>query len=172
MNNCGQNGICFPCHAFEIKDKRDVYETLQFKHTVVKDYGEYLSLEDGTMLHHNYCDNDEGGRELDRCKICGGFVLHQRTVFEDGLGGAYGDYIPVSSVEEGDLLNILLSGDDVTRYPFRHFRAYFQEYYWEGDKEPSPYNPDALRDEIRKKYSGLNPDQKELLEKMIRATAK
>ncbi len=164
-------GKHFVCHIFDIEDVWEAHQAFSDECAYIKDYGEVFTLNDGTVLHNNYCDFG-GGRYLKRCKVCGGYMIHQSSIFEDGLGGAYGDFIPVLSAEEGDLLNILLTGDELAVYPYHHFRGYYHEYYWEGEGKPGPYDPDELREEIRKKYSRLDPEQKKQLEVLIQEAGK
>ena len=171
MNEKERSGNCFPCHVFKIKDAVDAHKALGFQYKASKEYGESILLEDGTLLHKN-CRFDEGGREIIPCNICGGLMLRQRSVFDDGFGGAEEIRIPVASVEEADLLNIFLSEEDFANYPFRHFRGNGISSCWEGEKEPYPYDLDELRTKIRVKDSWLGPSQKVLLENLIRQAGK
>ena len=161
-------GTHYPCHFWETEDAEKAKEA--FKGTLVRDYGEYTALEDGTVLHYNYMW-DDGTRFLVRCDECGGLVIMQRSeyhsCFDDG-DDYYRDWIPVSSVEEADLLNILRDGLELEGYPFRHLRGNNFEYFWTRSGAPEPYDPEELKEKIRRKYSWLKPEQKEMLEMLIR----
>lgn len=167
MRETGKDGIRFPCHIWAMEDAAEAYEAC--KGRLVRDYGEYTSLEDGKVLHYNY-SWDEGSRYLVRCGECGALVIMQYSVFidmYDGPDGYYRDWVPVASVEEADLLNILWNSTDLEHYPFRHFRNNNREYFWTDGEEPEPYDPEELKRKIREKYSGLTKKRKRMLEKMI-----
>ena len=157
----------FPCHVWEMEDAGEAHKS--FRGKMVRDYDEYTDLEDGTVLHWNYMW-DEGNRYLVRCNECGGLKMVQRSefhAFEDD-DDYYSDEIPIASVEEGDLLNILWGPLDLEGYPYRSIRGNNFQYFWKAGKEPKPYDTEKLRKEIREKYKDLSPEKKELLEKMIR----
>lgn len=161
-----KEGTRYPCHIWEIGDAEEAKDA--FEATAIRDYGEYTALEDGTELHCNYMW-DDGSRRLLRCDHCGGLVIRQRSEFHGGDDDAdYLDWIPVASVEEADLLNILWSPLELEDHPFRHLRANDYRYFWTKAEEPVPYDPEELKEKIRQKYSGLKPEQKEMLEKLIR----
>ncbi|MBR2660527.1 MAG: sel1 repeat family protein [Clostridia bacterium] len=166
-------GTRFPCHFWETGDAEEAEKA--FRGTLVRDYGEYTALEDGTVLHYNYMW-DDGARFLTRCDECGGLVIMQRSeyhsCFDDDGDGYYQDWIPVASVEEADLMNILWGGLDLEGYPFRHLRGNNFKYSWTGGGAPKPYDPEELKEKIRQNYSGLKKNQKELLEKLISEAGK
>ena len=163
----------FPCHVWEIKDAEEAKKT--FKGTLVRDYGGYTALEDGTVLHYNYMW-DDGTRFLTRCDECGGLVIYQRSEYHSGFGddddGFHQDWIPVASVEEADLMNILWNGLDLEGYSFRHLRGNNFKRFWTRGREPRPYDPDELKRRIRKKYSKMKKNEKEMLEKLISEAGK
>ena len=164
--------IRYPCHFYGVSDAGEVFD--RWEGELVRDYGEYTSLEDRTVLHDNYCW-DEGGRALVRCRECGALMLQQRSVYNDMFDGPddyYKDWIPVASVEEGDLLNILWGPMELEKYPFRHFRGNNRNYFWTEGDEPKPYNPEELKGKIRDEYAGLPDDKKPLLEKLISEAGK
>ena len=157
----------FPCHAWETEDAKEAKESI--RGVWVRNYGEETRLGDGTVLHDNYVW-DEGNRYLLRCEECGGLVLVQKSechcLSEDD--DYYSDRIPVASLEEADLLNILWGPMDLERYPYRSIRENNSSYFWnQGEKEPRPYDTGELRRKIRKKYAVLAPEQKEMLEKLM-----
>ena len=157
----------YPCHIYENTDAKEVFDTWEGE--LVRDYGEYTALEDGTVLHWNHTW-DEGSRILVRCNVCGGLVIRQYSVYNDmydGPDGYYRDWVPVASVEEADLLNILWGAMELENYPFRHFRRNNKDSFWTGVGEPRPYDPEELKKKIREEYAKLKPKQKKLLEKMI-----
>ena len=154
----------YPCHVWGMADPKEAYEA--FRGETVKDYGEDTYLEGGTVLHGN-CMWDEGGRRLVRCLDCGGLVICQSSEFHsfsDDGDGYYRDWIPVSSVEEADLLNILWGALEMESYPFRHLRKNNGVYAWTKGEEPRPYDPGELREMIRAKYPEAG---REALEKLI-----
>ena len=159
--------IRFPCHIYENSDAQAIYDSWQAE--LVRDYGEVTALADGTVLHDNN-SWDEGGRKLLRCKECGALILRQYSVYNDmydGPDGYYRDWIPVASMEEGDLLNILWGPMELEQYPYRHFRGNNRRFFWTEGNEPKPYDPEKLRKKIREEYSGLDAEKKQLLEKLI-----
>ena len=171
MSEAKKKGGRFPCHVWEMKDAEEAKESL--RGIMVRDYGEDTFLEDGTELHGNYVF-DDGNRYLLRCAKCGGLVLVQNSEYhsfsdEDDY---YSDRIPVASVEEGDLLNILWGALELESYPYRNIRGNNFHYFWKPGEEPRPYDTDELKRAIRENYKGLKPKQKELLEKMIREAGK
>ena len=161
----------FPCHVWEMEDAGEARKS--FRGTVVREYDEYTDLEDGTVLHWNYMW-DEGDRYLLRCNECGGLMMVQKSEFHSCFDDDdyYSDQIPIASVEEGDLLNILWDGLDMEGYPYRSIRGNNFQYFWKQGKEPKPYDTEKLKRDIRKKYKDLSPEKKELLEKMIRDAGK
>ena len=172
MNDNKTGEARFPCHIYGIRDGKEAYDTWQGN--LVKDYGEYTALEDKTVLHYNYCW-DEGSRQLVRCCDCGALMICQYSVYNgmfDGPDGYYRDWIPVASVEEGDLLNILWGGMELERYPFRHIRGNNREFFWTKGEEPEPYDPEELKKKIREHYSELTKKKKQLLEKLISEAGK
>lgn len=163
------------CHLYGIRDAEEAYEAIDVK--CIREYGECLRLEDGTALHRNYPDcHDEGERFLVRCKVCGALTLVQWSMREcpywDEPDEYYHDRIPVASMEEADLLNILWDEKELKEYPFRHFRRDDMRKLWTDGKEPVPYDPEELREKIREKYAGLTMREKGMLENMIRAAGK
>ena len=158
---------CFPCHIWGIEDAVKAKDA--FRGTAIRIYGDETELEDGTVLHMNYMW-DDGSRRLLRCSQCGGLVIRQRSEFHGGLDddADYLDWIPVASEEEADLLNILWGPLELEGYPFRLLRANDYRYFWTEAGEPVPYDPEELKEKIREKYSGLKPEQKEMLENLIR----
>ena len=121
---------------------------------IIKDYGEKTELPDGTVLHGNHGPY-EGGRQLVRCRDCGGLFLKQSTDYMD----LYYDgpemtrnWILVASETEANLLNILLNDDEFKNYPVRHLRSYNSTYLWAGEDEPKASDAEDLKVQIRKKY--------------------
>ncbi len=164
----------FPCHVWEMEDAEKAGYDL--KVTEIKNYRSSLNLSDGTKLHDNYALGDSyGTRRLYRCRECGGLVIEQVTMdaydFDEPDIDRY--YIPVRSVQEADLLNIL--EENVMDTPFRTLYSYTcrsTSYKWLKGKEPVPNDPEELKRKIREKYAGLNPEQKELLEKKMEEAGK
>lgn len=109
-----------------------------------------------------------------RCGDCGGLVLVQKSechYFSDS--DYYSDWIPVSSVEEADLLNTLWGSSDLEDYPYRSIRGNNFEYFWRREKEePRPYDTGELRQKIREDYKNLTMEQKKLLEKLMEKAGK
>lgn len=163
----------FPCHVWEIGDAEEAKKSIQG--SMVRDYGEYTELDDGTVLHYNYMW-DDGNRYLLRCEECGGLVIVQNSEFHNFFGDEddyYSDRIPVASVEEADLLNILWGSLDLEGYPYRSIRGNNFRYFWKDrEEQPRPYDTEKLKQQIRENYAGLNPEQKELLENKIREAGK
>ena len=160
----------YPCHLYGIEDGKKAYEAMDTE--FVKGYGGRLYLEDGTVLHDNYPrDRDEGKRFLTRCKICGGLMLTQSSMedcpYWDDPDLYFRDCIPVATVEEADLLNILWDEEELVKSPFRHLQRDDMRKQWTKGKDPVPYDPEELKQMIREKYSGLKKKQKEMLEKLI-----
>ena len=166
MGKNRKNETCFPCHLWEMEDANAARKG--FRGTLVREYGEETTLEDGTVLHDNYVW-DEGDRYLVRCKECGGLVMAQKSEFHSFSDDDdyYSDYIPIASVEEADLLNLLWYALDLEGYPYRGLRGNNFQYFWKAGEEPRPYDTEKLKAEIRKKYAKLPPAQKEMLEKMM-----
>lgn len=149
----------FPCHIYDIEDANEAYDS--FRGELVKEYGDDVSLDDGTVLHGNYMW-DDGSRSLVRCKKCGGLLIMQSSEyhsFSDSPDGYYKDWIPVASEEEADLLNILLGAMEMENVPCRHIRRNNGEVFWTNDKEPERYDPEDLIRAIREKYSDADPEQ-------------
>ena len=166
-------GTRYPCHIWEIEDAKAAYDAVS--HSCVREYGSACELEDGTFLHLNYPDwHDEGGRILTRCKGCGCLMLIQHSMLEASLmffdepNEYHWDYVPVATAEEADLLNLLWDGGELRECPVRHLRRDDVRYYWTEGKQPVPYDPEELKEKIREKYSGLSPEQKEMLEEKMR----
>ena len=161
----------FPCHLWEIENAEKAKDA--FGWTIIRDYGDDTALEDGTVLHGNYMW-DDGSRALLRCNHCGGLVIRQRSEFHSCSDddSDYLDWIPVASVEEADLLNLLWGALELESYPFRQLRANDYRYFWTKAGEPVPYNPEELKEKIRQEYAGLKPEQKEMLEDLIREAGK
>lgn len=173
-----ENAACYPCHIYGIRDAKDAEkENLNVER--VRDYGARTKLEDGTVLHDNWpAWHDEGGRYLLRCTVCGALRLMQCSMAECPFGDwdepdeYYRDYVPVATVEEADLLNILWDEKELKQYPFRRFSRHDFSRGWTEGEEPCPYDAEELRKRIREKYAGLKKEQKELLEKLIRKAGK
>ena len=164
---------CYPCHVWEIEDAKEARKA--FRMTTIQEYGSEVRLEDGTVLHINYDEQDDYGcRRLYRCRTCGGLILSQSSMdcWDPTDIDADDDYMPVSSPEEAGLLNILLDHGEFFQVPGRKFHT-FNNYLckWLGSGDPVPCDPEELKEKIRQKYSGLNPAQKEMLEKLIRKAA-
>ena len=169
MNSIKKTEGRFPCHVWEMEDAEKA--GCDLKLATIKDYGSSLDFSDGTKLHDNYqpCDT-YGTRRLHRCRKCGGLVIEQSTMdaydFDEPDIDRY--YIPVRSVQEADLLNIL--EENVMPFPYRKLYSYTcrsTSYKWLKEEEPVPNDPEELKRKIREKYAGLNPEQKKQLEKMI-----
>ena len=163
---------CFPCHICGIADAREAYDS--FHVAWARDYGDNVTLEDGTLLHWNHTW-DDGKRYLLRCRECGGLMLVQSSEFHsfsDSPDGYYEDWIPVASVEEGDLLNILCDGGDLDNCDIWHLMQNNGKFHWKDGDEPRPCDPEELRKKIREKYAGLNPERKKMLEKLISEAGK
>ena len=86
-------------------------------------------------------------------------------MFFDEPDEYYRDCIPVETVEEADLLNILLGAAEMENVPCRHIRGNNGDVFWTGDKEPEAYDPDELVQAIKKAYPDADP---ELLDDLIR----
>ena len=169
MSVIERKGPRFPCHIYEIADAKEAYKS--FRGDLVREYGEYVSLDDGTILHDNYMW-DDGGRYLVRCEECGGLMIMQSSEyhsFSDGPDGYYRDWIPVASVEEGDLLNILFGAMEMENVPCRHIRGNNGDIFWTDGKEPEARDTEDLILEIREEYPDADP---ELLNKLIRDAGK
>ena len=165
----------FLCHLFEVQDAKEANKRIGV--TKIKSYGGRLLLDDNTVLHDNYPHrDDEGGRYLFRCKECGALTLMQSSMSEcpywDDPDLYYHDIIPVVSMEEADLLNILWDENEFKEYPFRHLRRDDRRIYWTEGNEPVPYEPEELRGKIREKYAGLSTDHKQMLEELMSAAGK
>ena len=152
-----------------------------FKTEFIKDYGDTVCLPDGTKLHdnidgeyNNYID-PFGGRTLVRCSQCGALMLRQSTCDPNPFDGFeyLDDWIPVASETEADLLNILLSGQEFTAYPFRHYRRVDRRGGWTEGEAPRPGDPEELIRLIREKYAHADEEQlTRLLCKTLSGTAK
>ncbi len=164
MSEFERNETRFPCHIYENADAKEAYDS--FRGELIKEYGDDVTLDDGTVLHGNYMW-DDGSRSLVRCKKCGGLLIMQSSEyhsFSDSPDGYYKDWIPVASEEEADLLNILLGAMEMENVPCRHIRRNNGDVFWTGDKEPEVCDPDELVQKIKKAY----PDaDQELLENLI-----
>lgn len=164
MSESRKKELRFPCHIYGIADAKEAYDSFFGK--MIKNYGDAVTLEDGTVLHDNYMW-DDGGRILVRCKDCGALMIIQFSEyhsFSDGPDGCYEDLIPAASEEEADLLNILLDIRKMENFPCRHIRRNNGDVFWTGDKEPETHDPEELIRMIRDKYRGVNP---ELLDRLI-----
>ena len=169
MEKNRKNETRFPCHLWEMEDANAARKKLQNNMAMVREYGEDTILEDRTVLHCNYVW-DEGDRYLVRCRECGGLVMVQHSEFHstfDDDDDYYSDYIPIASVEEADLLNLLWYALDLEGYPYRSLRGNNFQYFWKAGEEPRPYDTEKLKAKIRKKYADLPPAQQEMLEKMM-----
>ena len=160
----------YPCHLYGIEDAKEAYEAIDAER--IRNYGECVSLEDGTLLHHNFpSSHDEGGRYLTRCNVCGGLMLVQSSSedcpYWDDPDLFYRDCIPVATIEEADLLNILWDETELKEKSCRHLQRDDMRKLWTEGKDPVPYNPDELKEKIREKYSLLSKIKKEMLEKLI-----
>ena len=168
MNGMTEKGH-YPCHIWESEDAKEARKA--FKVTEIQDYGSEVRLEDGTVLHINYDEQDDyGSRRLYRCRTCGGLILSQSSVdcWDPTDIDADDDYMPVSSPEEAGLLNILLDYGEFFQIPGRRLHTFNNRLCsWTGSGEPVPGDPEELKEKIRQKYSGLKPAQKEMLEKLI-----
>ena len=142
-------------YPYHVADKPDgSAEGTVIQEEIIKDYGEKTELPDGTVLHGNHGPY-EGGRQLVRCRDCGGLFLKQSTdymdIYYDGPEMTR-DWIPVASETEANLLNILLNDDEFENYPVRHLRSYNSTYLWAGEDEPKASDAEDLKVQIRKKY--------------------
>ena len=169
------SGNRFPCHIYEIKDAKEAFDAIDA--AGVKGYGEQTSLEDGTVLHDNYRKyHERGGRYLARCNVCGCLMLTQSSMMEcpywDDPDLYFRDHIPVATVEEADLLNILWDEEELKKNSCRHLQRDDMRKLWTDGKEPVPYDPESLKRKIRMKYAGLNKKQKAMLEKLISEAGK
>jgi len=165
----------YPCHLYGIPDAEEAFRADESEK--IRDYGECVTLEDDSVLHMNYpALLDEGGRYLLRCKVCGGLMLVQHAMdecpYQDDPDLYYSDRIPVASVEEADLLNILWDEEELKQYPFRCLRRDDMQKSWKEGKEPVPYAPEELKEKIREKYSGLSKKHRAMLEKLIAEAGK
>ena len=160
---------CYPCHVWEIEDAKEAKKALRV--TEMKKYGSDVRLEDGTLLHINYDEQDDYGcRRLYRCRTCGGLILSQSSVdcWDPTDIDADDDYMPVSSPEEAGLLNILLDYGEFYQVPGRRFHTFNHSLpRWLGSGEAVPGDPEELKEKIRQKYAWLSPEQKEMLEKLM-----
>ncbi len=142
----------YPCHIYEIPEGKDAIAALKVER--VKDYGDCVHLDDGTVLHWNYTW-DDGGRMLLRCRECGALLLLQSSEyhsFSDSPDGYYSDWIPAATEEEADLLNILLDVLELEDYPCRHLRSNNFSYFWTEGEDPQPQDPEDLKRQILEKY--------------------
>ena len=117
MSRAARKEPRFPCHIYEIADAKEVYDS--FRGELVKEYGDNVTLDDGTVLHENYMW-DDGRRSLVRCKECGGLVIVQSSEYHsflDSPDGYYRDWIPAASEEEADLLSILFDATELEVFP-------------------------------------------------------
>ena len=89
-------------------------------------------------------------------------------MFFDALNAYYWDLIPVTTVEEADLLNILWDEKELKQCPVRHLQREDGRYDWMEETDPVPNDPEKLKEKIREKYAGLSPERKEMLEDLIR----
>ena len=164
-----KKGTRYPCHIWEIGDAEEAKKA--FRVMRVSDLGSDVMLEDRTLLHINHDEQDDcGSRELLRCRTCGGLILSQSSVdcWDPTDIDADDDYMPVSSPEEAGLLNILLDYGEFYQLPGRIFHTFNNSLpRWRGTGDPVPNDPEELKEKIRQKYSGLKPEQKEMLEKLI-----
>ena len=162
----------FPCHIYGMADAGEAHRA--FRGELVREYGDNVALEDGTVLHWNY-EWDDGSRDLVRCGECGGLLIRQSSEyhsFSDDPDGYYRDWIPAASVEEADLMNLLLGALEMEQVPCRHLRSNDFSWFWTQDPEPEANAPDELRRKIREQYAGLSPAQRKMLEKLIRQAGK
>ena len=169
MNGKKEKGR-YPCHVWEIEDAEEAKKA--FRVTEISTLGSAVRLEDETLLHINYDEEDDYGcRRLYRCRTCGGLILSQSSMdcWDPTDIDADDDYMPVSSPEEAGLLNILLDYGEFYRVPGRKFHMFNHHLCkWLGSGDPVPNDPEELKEKIRRKYSGLKPEQKEMLENLIR----
>jgi len=160
----------YPCHLWEMEDAEEAGKA--FRMTEVGSLGSDVTLEDGTLLHINYDEQDSYGcRRLCRCRDCGGLIMSQSSMdcWDPTDIDADDDYMPVRSPEEAGLLNILLDYGEFYQLPGRKLYSFNnRQYKWVGSGEPVPGDPEELKEKIRQKYSGLKADQKEMLEMLIR----
>lgn len=164
----------FLCHIYDMDEACEIRKS--FRSKKIKEYGDCVRLPDGTKLHDNLDTRGytapQGNRELVRCNKCGALLLIQNTCDPNIYEGFefLHDWIPVASEEEANLLNILLTGPEFTEYPFCHIQA--TGYYgcsWTDGEEPSPNDPEKLKDRIREKYADVNREE---LEKLISEAGK
>ena len=172
--NCLNGKNRYPCHIWGIEDAKEAEKA--FRVTAVGELGSEVRLEDGTLLHINYDEQDDYGcRRLYRCRTCGGLILGQSSMdcWDPTDIDADDDFIPVSSPEEAGLLNILLDHGGFYKVPGRKYHE-FNHFVcqWLGSGDPVPNDPEELKEKIRQKYAWLNPEQKEMLEKLIRNAGK
>lgn len=95
------------CLAFEMEDLRAAWKHIDLE--LVEDYGDYA------YGHDLHCF-DDGKRELNRCKTCGGYVLVQKSEyhsFSDGNDDYYTDYYPVEDAGEADKINREYDGENI-----------------------------------------------------------
>ena len=62
MSESERNESRFPCHVYEIADAKEAYDS--FRGELIKEYGDDVTLNDGTVLHGNYMW-DDGSRYID-----------------------------------------------------------------------------------------------------------
>lgn len=98
------------CHIFGWYNKlRRKTVPRWFRYDIVEDYGDSCN---GHLLH----TWDDGKRILVRCRMCGCYVLIQRSEFHsftDAPDAYYIDYFAVSDPEEARMLNQKYNGSQL-----------------------------------------------------------
>lgn len=126
--------IIKPCCIFSYEDAPTAIK--HFKYEVIKDFGEKVYNDDGSIKHYTYMW-DEGGRMVIRCKRCGAIFLHQWSEyhrFTEGADSYYDDYFLVRDLDEAILLNNTFSVFDLET-KFKGSRLWTSEDVWVWNKE-------------------------------------
>lgn len=106
------------CEAFYFDDPDRAFEHIDGNYDVVADYGEKCN-------GHSLYTWDDGGRMLAKCRICGGYILIQKSEFHGMEDDAYyREFIPVKSEEQAAEINRDYGGYELeTKYPERYLIA-------------------------------------------------
>lgn len=109
MNEREKNSIK-PCCIFSYENATTAIK--HFKYYLVKNLGEEVFNEDGTVKHYTYAW-DEGGRKVICCIKCGAIFIHQWTEFHSFTSqpdSYYENYFLVKDLDEALNLNNTYSG--------------------------------------------------------------
>ncbi len=119
------------CIGLDMRDPVEAWKHIYEDQERVVDYGD-------NAYGHPLYSWDNGGRALLYCKVCGGYVLLQKSVYYgyDNDDRYCRDYFPVESPQEADELNRKYNGINIElNYPDRYLIRTNTKIYWSKKKE-------------------------------------